>query len=120
MIYKTQSPLPDHVQVIFELPACTWADRIFLVGEFNEWNVTATPMQQDRDGVWRATLHLPCGRHYEFRYLVDGQWMTDYHADNFVTNAYGTKNSIVNATLPAELLTIERMSSQVWDNSLKA
>jgi hypothetical protein len=44
MIYKTRSILPDHIHVVFELPACMWADQIAVVGDFNEWNQAATPL----------------------------------------------------------------------------
>ncbi len=99
MIRKTVSPKPHHVRVIFELPACIWADHVFLVGDFNDWNVTATPFVQGRDGVWRAVLDLPEGRTYQFRYLVDGNWQTDFHADGWIQNEYGSQNSLVIATL---------------------
>lgn len=113
MIYKILSPKPNHVRVIFELPASVWADRIFLIGDFNQWCATATPMHQDREGVWRATVDLPWGSQCAFRYRIDGQWKTDYHADGFTTNAYGTDNSVIEVTLPDELLTLARASSQV-------
>lgn len=102
MIHKIPSPKPGHVRVIFELPACLWADRVFLVGDFNDWDTAVTPFVQGRDGVWRAILDLPCGREFQFRYLVDGRWQTDYHADGWVENEFGSQNSIVNTTLPAE------------------
>jgi hypothetical protein len=76
-------------------------------------------MRQDRDGVWRATVDLPCGSRSEFRYLIDGQWKTDYHADGFTTNVYGTDNSFIEATLPDKVLTLERKTSQVWDSALR-
>jgi hypothetical protein len=82
MIYKTLSTLPNHVWITFELPASVWADHIFVVGDFNQWCATATPMCQDRDGILRATIDLPWGARSEFRYLIDGQWQTDYHADS--------------------------------------
>lgn len=115
MIHKFPSPKPNCVRVTFELPACIWADRIFLVGDFNEWCTTATPMHQDRDGVWRVTLDLLQGSHYEYRYLIDGDWKTDYHADGFTTNAHGSENSVVCATVAPAALS-ERVSSQVWDS----
>lgn len=117
MIYKATSSIPDHIQVTFELPACIWADRIFLVGDFNGWNESATPMCQDRDGVWRVTIDLPSGSRCEFRYLIDGQWKTDYHADGFTANAYGSDNSVVEATLPQAMRVLARKSNLVSEFS---
>lgn len=57
-------------------------------------------MIQERDGVWRVTVDLPVGTEYEFRYIVDGEWTTDYHADELSTNAYGSQNSPVKADYP--------------------
>ena len=100
MIYKTSSPKLDHVRVMFELPAATWADHIFLVGDFNDWNLSATPFVQDRDGVWWAMVDLPMGTRHEFRYRINRDWYTDYHADGWSENAHGPQNSVVEATLP--------------------
>lgn len=99
MIRKSRSPLAGHVRVVFELPSCVWADRIYLTGEFNNWNETSHPLRQSRSGVWQAAVDLPAGRSYQFRYVVDGQWRTDSHADGFVDNGYGSQNSIVVAEL---------------------
>lgn len=115
MIHKFPSAKPGCVRVTFELPSCIWADRIFVVGDFNEWSTTATPLAQERDGVWRVTLDLPQGSRYEYRYLIDGHWKTDCHADGFATNAHGSENSIVCTTLPMPVM-VERASSQVWDS----
>lgn len=80
MFVKSKSPTPGYVRITFELPACIWADKIYLTGDFNRWNQKSIPMLQGRDGVWRATLDLPVGTKHEFRYLVDGEWTTDFHA----------------------------------------
>jgi 1,4-alpha-glucan branching enzyme len=101
MIRKMKSMLPNHVRVVFELPACVWADRIYLSGDFNQWDERNTALRQDRDGVWRVALDLPAGSRYEFRYIVDGQWRTDFHADGCTGNQYGAHNSVVVAELPA-------------------
>lgn len=113
MIYKMPSPRPDHVRIIFELPASLWAYHVFLVGDFNQWSATATPIRQDRDGVWRTRLDLSVGNRYEFRYLIDGQWQTDAYADGFVTNPYGTNNSVVKKTVSDARLPFKRRCSQV-------
>ncbi|MCX6030656.1 MAG: isoamylase early set domain-containing protein [Chloroflexi bacterium] len=95
----TKEPQPDgkHVRVIFELPSSIWAERVNLVGDFNDWDTTADEMRQSRaDGAWRITLTLPTGCEYQFRYLVNGRdWHNDWHADRYASNRYGTDNSVV-------------------------
>ncbi|PKO21361.1 MAG: glycoside hydrolase [Chloroflexi bacterium HGW-Chloroflexi-1] len=97
MIYK--DPLPDgqNVRVTFELPSSIWAERVNLVGDFNDWDTTRDEMRQGRaDGNWRITLTLPAGREYQFRYLVNGRdWQNDWHADRYAPGRFGTDNSVV-------------------------
>ena len=114
MIHKQPSSYPGYVRVVFELPSCLWADRIYLIGDFNQWDEHATPMRQERDGVWRATVDLPAGKEYQFRYMIDGQWKTDYHADGFAQGIYGADNSVVHTNLPVTAL--EEVSCQVQDS----
>ena len=100
MIRKYRSPIPGHVRVVFELPSCVWADHISLTGEFNDWRENDIVLQQTRSGVWQATVDLPLGASYQFRYIVDGQWRTDSHADGVSNNTYGSQNSLIIAKLP--------------------
>ena len=81
MIRKTESILPKHIQVTFELPSDVWGDKLCVVGEFNHWSIGATPLRQDRDGTWRAVLDIPCNHCYEFYYWIDGQVCTDSRSD---------------------------------------
>jgi hypothetical protein len=115
MIYKTPSPIPGHIRIVFELPPCIWANHIAVAGDFNHWSPTSTPMRQNRDGVWQATIDLLQGSQCEFRYLVDGEWMTDYHADGFAPNRFGSDNSLVLAALSTDNLLIQRETSMVWN-----
>jgi hypothetical protein len=95
MLYKKPSVHPGSVCVTFELPSCVWADRISVSGSFNQWDERGIPLVQGRDGVWRATVDLAAGQRYEFRYWIDGRWQTDYHADGFTDNQYGSHNSVI-------------------------
>jgi 1,4-alpha-glucan branching enzyme len=85
------------VRVVFRLPNTTLADRISVVGEFNDWDTTATPMILRRpDAEWSATVVLEAGHRYRFRYLVDGKhWLNDWHADDHVDNPCGPCDSVV-------------------------
>jgi 1,4-alpha-glucan branching enzyme len=95
----TKEPLPDgkNVRVTFELPSSIWAERVNLVGDFNNWSTTRDEMRQmNANGKWQISLILPKGRQYQFRYLVNGQdWHNDWHADEYVSNRFGTDNSVV-------------------------
>jgi hypothetical protein len=96
--------------VVFELPSCVWADRISVTGDFNDWRQDAHPLVQNRHGVWQVALDLPIGNSYQFRYVIDGQWRTDSHADGFSDNGFGSQNSIITAELPASELLVEAAS----------
>lgn len=81
MIYKARSALPGHLRLTFELPAALWASQVHVIGDFNGWSKSATPMHQARDGRWRATVDLPSDRCYEFCYLIDGERRMDSSSD---------------------------------------
>jgi 1,4-alpha-glucan branching enzyme len=92
----------DRVRVTFAMPSTAWADRVNVVGEFNDWDTTATPMFRTRtDADWQATVDLRAGLRYRFRYLMDGRdWLSDWHADDFCYDVAerGLCDSVVDLT----------------------
>jgi 1,4-alpha-glucan branching enzyme len=101
MIMKEASPRGT-VRVTFSMPAGIWADTIYLVGDFNGWDQTATPLRLTEHG-WLVALDLEMGQEYQYRYLVNGtDWYNDWRADRYVPNEYGGDNSVVATTLPCE------------------
>ena len=72
------------------------ASNVHLVGAFNDWDRSATPMKRLKNGSFAATLQLRPDAEYEFRFLLDGlTWENDPQADKQATNAYGSENSVV-------------------------
>ncbi|MBN2298235.1 MAG: isoamylase early set domain-containing protein [Deltaproteobacteria bacterium] len=73
------------------------AGRVFLVGEFNDWDTQALPMKPVKDGVFNLTVNLEKGHEYQFRYLLDGDtWENDDCADKYVRTPFGdSDNSVV-------------------------
>jgi 1,4-alpha-glucan branching enzyme len=100
MIKKEPTEREGRVSVTFELPSSTWAERVNLVGEFNDWDTTSTPLGRSRaDADWKVSIELEAGRRYRFRYLVDGkEWLNDWHADDYVENPYGSDDSVLDLT----------------------
>ena len=61
-----------------------------VLGEFNNWSASATPMKRLRNGEFTASVELARGRNYQFRYLLDKtQWENDPEADRLVPTPYG-------------------------------
>lgn len=97
MIKKEPARKKGVVRVTFELPSNMWAERVNLVGDFNDWDTTATPMLRGRsDASWKVSIDLESGQRYRFRYLVDGkEWLNDWHADDHEENPYGSYDSVI-------------------------
>ncbi|PJF41244.1 MAG: glycoside hydrolase [Chloroflexi bacterium] len=72
------------------------AETVNLVGDFNGWSETETPMTKLEDGRFSVTLELERGREYQFRYLVNhSEWHNDWQADKYVPNPFMGDNSVI-------------------------
>jgi 1,4-alpha-glucan branching enzyme len=95
MLKKKEVKGTDEIMsVTFEARAPEKARKVFLVGDFNDWNAKQTPMKRRKDGLWAVTLRLPVQKHYEYRFVIDGEWTTDQDAELVVPNPFGTQNAV--------------------------
>jgi 1,4-alpha-glucan branching enzyme len=81
------------VPVRFELRGVS-ASRVCVAGSFNEWHPEVSEMLQVEPDCWVKDLTLPPGRH-EYRFVVDGWWMSDPAAAENAPNPYGGVNSVI-------------------------
>ncbi len=72
------------------------AARVSVVGDFNGWDVAATPMTtQGTDGTWTVFVPLQPGLH-TYSFVVDGtHFMADPAALTAPDDGYGHKSSVV-------------------------
>lgn len=70
------------------------AQAVFIAGTFNDWRPGVAPMIPLGQGRWVKELSLPPGR-YEYRLVVDGQWICDPAAVEKVPNPHGSHNSVI-------------------------
>jgi 1,4-alpha-glucan branching enzyme len=70
------------------------AKEVYLAGDFNHWDTKATRMTKSQDGSFRAKLQLRPSE-YQYKFIVDGQWMNDKDAMKQVPNRFGTTNSLI-------------------------
>ena len=69
------------------------ARSVSVAGSFNHWNAAKAPLKKESD-CWRAVIKLPRGR-YEYRFVVDGQWISDPSAKEAIGNPFGGSNSVL-------------------------
>lgn len=70
------------------------AKRVSLSGSFNNWDTRRLAAKKDSKGTWRASMSLKPGR-YEYKFFVDGSWITDPNCTHLVSNSFGSQNCIV-------------------------
>ncbi len=84
-------PVPK--QFVLDNPT---ARRVALVGDFNNWNASATPLARDPvSGLWTTVVSIAPGRHV-YGYLVDDSMLTlDPRAPKTKDPALGVEGSVV-------------------------
>jgi 1,4-alpha-glucan branching enzyme len=82
-------------EVTFSVPADLAGPQLSVVGDFNDWDASATPMSP-KGATLVAKVRLDLGRRYAFRYVRDdGMWLNDETADEYEPNEFGSDNCIV-------------------------
>jgi len=71
------------------------ATSVKICGNFNNWNPTDEfLMERDQYGTWTKNISLKPGT-YQYRFIVDGEWVEDLNNLNYINNAYGGINSVL-------------------------
>ena len=78
----------------FKLSGYTSAHRVTVAGDFNKWNANELIMEKKGD-AWEHELYLSDGMH-QYRFMTDGQWITDPANPVKVKDDDGNLNSVLN------------------------
>ena len=91
-VARPQLPVSDTVvKFVFVAPQ---ANKVSVVGDFNGWDATTTPMvRTPNSAVWTVTLPLTTGRHV-YSFVVDGSWNADPAAPLAPDDGFGHANSV--------------------------
>ncbi len=84
---------PTAVTFVFRAPG---ASRVSLVGDFNGWDPTATPLKRAARGdAWTARVPLERGLH-AYAFVIDGRdWAPDPSAPLAPVATFGRRNSLL-------------------------
>ncbi|WP_185956471.1 glycogen-binding domain-containing protein [Changchengzhania lutea] len=78
----------------FKLKGFENAKSVILAGSFNKWDENLFKMNKVEDG-WELTLQMKPDV-YEYRFIVDGQWMEDPDNISKIRNEFHEFNSVIN------------------------
>lgn len=103
MLQKKYVKSRDVSKVTFEIPlmhlpeAFEKVEKVSVVGEFNDWDADATPLEYvAKRKAYRTTVELDPNRHYQFRYLLNGEtFFNEWEADGYESNGMGEDNSVL-------------------------
>ncbi len=83
-------------KVTFTVPAKD-ATKVSVVGNFNEWKTNVLKLRKLKNGTFKGIVDLEKDASYEFKYVIDGNYVNDDQADAYVWNDYaGSENSVLN------------------------
>jgi chromosome partitioning protein len=76
------------------------ARMVSVAGTFNNWKPDKTFLVgPDETGKWHTSIQLTPGE-YEYRFIVDGEWMPDPRNPDSVASPVGGRNSLVRVDVP--------------------
>ena len=81
---------PNHTFVLEQFQD---AGKVIITGNFTGWSTEDYQMIKEKDR-WVFPVFLMPGK-YSYKFIVDGKWMEDPANDQWETNEYGTKNSVL-------------------------
>ena len=72
------------------------ANTASVVGDFNNWDQESGALNKLKNGTFKGVFDLNKEASYEFKYVVDGQFVNEPEADSFRWNDYaGAENSVL-------------------------
>jgi len=79
-------------EFIYDAPNASY---VKIAGTFNNWNTSEESlMERNKDGTWSKCVFLAPGT-YQYRFLIDDEWVTDQNNSNQINNPFGGKDSVV-------------------------
>ncbi|KAJ3214003.1 hypothetical protein HK099_007066 [Clydaea vesicula] len=102
-------PQPGTSVISLDTPRSENANKVFVVGDFNNWSATSSPMTKVNN-KWTATINLDTSKNYQYKFIIDGQWTVDSRAAQ-INDGKGNINNLLNATTFPQSLP----GCQTWD-----
>ena len=95
LLVPTPPPAPAGTTPVRFVFSSSDAARVSIVGDFNDWNPSGTPLRRAGAGEWSITLPLLPGR-YRFSFLLDGRtWVSAPRLPSAPDPDFGAPTSVL-------------------------
>lgn len=83
-------------KVTFTVPA-EEAKKVAVVGDFNNWKANKdSALKKLKNGTFKGTVELPKEGSFEFKYIIDGNYVNETEADRYQWNDFaGGENAVL-------------------------
>jgi hypothetical protein len=88
------------------------AKQPYIAGSFNNWKADDTPLYFIEDGWWEAVLELQPGV-YEYKFVVDGNWIPDPNAFAYTDDGFGGLNAVIEVASEGGKLVVKAPATAV-------
>jgi 1,4-alpha-glucan branching enzyme len=92
MSAKKAKKVSEKIKETFILSAPD-AGSVKLAGDFTDWEAAARTMRKLKNGNWKTTVS-PAPSDYEYRFMVDGEWVDDPACEQSRPNGFGSENCV--------------------------
>ncbi|WP_026935134.1 isoamylase early set domain-containing protein [Christiangramia echinicola] len=80
-------------KITFCVPAKE-AHKVEVAGDFNSWELSE--LKKYKNGNFKGQFNVPVDQKYQFRYIIDGQWINEAEADGYQWNDFAAaENSVL-------------------------
>lgn len=72
------------------------ANEVAVIGDFNNWNPEEGVLNKLKNGTFKGVFSIDKDAAYEFKYVIDGDFVNETEADSFKWNEFaGAENSVL-------------------------
>jgi 1,4-alpha-glucan branching enzyme len=72
------------------------ANTVSVAGDFNEWDLRATPLKRNGSGLWSTEVVVPHKGRFAYKFVVDGnRWIEDPNNGMKAPDNHGGLNSLL-------------------------
>jgi len=89
-------------------PLTAGSHKVFIAGDFNNW-CHDTHQMKESNGIYEIELELQKGI-YQYKFVVDGHFVTDENAEDYTADNFGGLNSLVIIGKPEDINSLHRVT----------